>query len=268
MDQTENPGLRQSFLALAELMRRLRDPVSGCPWDVAQTYETIAPYTIEEAYEVADAIGRKDVTHLREELGDLLFQVFFHSRIAEESGHFTLEEVVTGLVDKMTRRHPHVFGDQPRHSTEDQPASWEAIKEAERKAKAVKGESILDSVPIASPALMRAEKLTKAAAKIGFDWPDVERVLEKLDEERAELTEAVAGKSEDEILDEMGDLLFVCANVARKLKVSPEEALRRANEKFVRRFRFVEEGAKAAGRPCSLEELEEFWQDAKRAEKS
>lgn len=268
MDQTENPGLPNSFLALVELMRRLRDPVSGCPWDVAQTYETIAPYTIEEAYEVADAIGRKDMAHLKEELGDLLFQVVFHSRIAEEAGHFTLEEVVSGLVEKMTRRHPHVFGDQPRRDASDQPANWEAIKEAERKAKAAKGDSVLDAVPVAAPALMRAEKLTKAAAKIGFDWPDVERVLEKLDEERAELSEAVAGKNEDEILDEMGDLLFVCANIARKLKVSPEEALRRANEKFVRRFRFVEEGAKTAGRPCSLEELEGFWQDAKRAEKA
>ena len=268
MDQIENSSVSQGFLALIELMRRLRDPVSGCPWDVAQTYETIAPYTIEEAYEVADAIGRKDMPHLREELGDLLFQVVFHSRIAEEAGHFTLVDVISGLVDKMTRRHPHVFGDQPRHGADEQPASWEAIKEAERKAKAGQGESILDSVPIASPALMRAEKLTKAAGKIGFDWPDVERVLEKLDEERAELSEAVAGKNEDEILDEMGDLLFVCANIARKLKVSPEEALRRANEKFVRRFHFVEKGARAAGRPCSLEELVNFWQDAKRAEKT
>ena len=268
MDQTENAGLTQSFLALVELMRRLRDPVSGCPWDVAQTYETIAPYTIEEAYEVADAIGRKDMPHLKEELGDLLFQVVFHSRIAEEGGHFTLDEVVSGLVEKMTRRHPHVFGDQPRHDASVQPANWESIKEAERRAKASKGDSVLDAVPIAAPALMRAEKLTKAAAKIGFDWPDVERVLEKLDEERAELTEAVAGKNEDEILDEMGDMLFVCANIARKLKVSPEEALRRANEKFVRRFRFVEDGAKAAGRPCSLEELEAFWVNAKRAERA
>lgn len=261
-------ALSSAFLDLVALMERLRDPQTGCPWDKEQTYDTIAPYTIEEAYEVADAIERSNMRDLREELGDLLFQVVFHSRIAAEAGEFTIHDVIRDLVDKMTRRHPHVFGDEAERGAGDQPARWEEIKEAERKAKGASADaSVLDSVPVAAPALMRAEKLTKAAAKIGFDWPDAQRVLEKLDEERAELEAAIESRDQDAILDEMGDLLFVCANIARKLKIAPEDALRRANAKFVRRFSHVETRARTAGAPCDLDTLESFWVDAKRLER-
>ncbi|MET0545088.1 MAG: nucleoside triphosphate pyrophosphohydrolase [Caulobacterales bacterium] len=260
--------LSNAFLDVVALMKRLRDPRNGCPWDKEQTYATIAPYTIEEAYEVADAIERSDMTDLREELGDLLFQVVFHSRIAEEAGEFTIEDVMRDLVTKMTRRHPHVFGSEPERTAGEQPAHWEAIKDAERKSKGVGAEaSVLDNIPVSAPALMRAEKLAKAAAKIGFDWPDAQRVLEKLDEERAELEAAIEKGAQDEILDEMGDLLFVCANIARKLKVAPEDALRRANAKFVRRFSHVEARARASAQACDLATLEDFWLEAKRIER-
>ena len=221
MDQTENPGLRQSFLALAELMRRLRDPVSGCPWDVAQTYETIAPYTIEEAYEVADAIGRKDVTHLREELGDLLFQVFFHSRIAEESGHFTLEEVVTGLVDKMTRRHPHVFGEQAKLGDSSAVlVEWDKIKAAE-KAAAGKPAKRFKEAPPRLPSLHFARDVAKIAQKHSLDLTPF-RDEARVSQLASNLSEETAGQA-----------LFELALACRKAGIDAEAALRRHAAKVV-----------------------------------
>ena len=261
------PRAEAATRALLSLMARLRDPVAGCPWDKEQTFATIAPYTIEEAYEVADAISRSALPDLKEELGDLLFQVVFHARMAEEQGAFDYADVARGLVDKMTSRHPHVFGDAEARSAGQQPHAWEAQKAAERKAK---GEaSALDNVPLALPALMRAEKLTKRAGRIGFDWPSPEPVLEKLEEELAELKEAQASGDADAIADEMGDVLFVVANLARKLGVDPEDALRRTNAKFERRFRHIEARLRERGhegvRP--LEELDPLWDEAKRLER-
>jgi MazG family protein len=254
--------------ALLALMARLRDPQNGCPWDREQTFETIAPYTIEEAYEVADAVQRTDLPSLKEELGDLLFQVVFHSRMAEEQGAFDYADVAAALVAKMTTRHPHVFGDADARSAGQQTQAWETLKAEERKAKGAGG--VLDDVPLALPALLRAEKLTKRAGRIGFDWPSPEPVLEKLEEELAELEEARQAGDVDAIAEEMGDVLFVVANLARKLGVDPEEALRRANYKFERRFRHIETTLNAAGRTGvrPLDELEPLWDEAKRIERA
>ena len=250
--------------AMLDVMARLRDPQRGCPWDVAQTFRTIAPYTIEEAYEVADAIERGDLSSLKEELGDLLFQVAFHARMAEEQGAFDFADVAQALADKMIERHPHVFADKVERTAEEQTAAWETLKAEKR---AAKGVSLLHDVPMALPALMRAEKLTKRAARINFDWPTPEPVLEKLDEELAELAEARASGDQEAIAEEMGDILFVMANLARKLKVDPEEALRRANAKFTRRFQFIEAKLAEAGKTGAqpLDELEALWVEAKRA---
>jgi MazG family protein len=254
---------------LLELMARLRDPDGGCPWDLEQTFATIAPYTIEEAYEVADAIARGGPGELREELGDLLFQVVFHARMAEEQGAFSFADVAGAIVGKMRARHPHVFGDAAGRDAEAQTIAWEAHKAAERAAKRPNA-GLLDDVPVAAPALMRAEKLTKRAARIGFDWPDAESVFAKLDEELDEVREARAEGDQEHLAEEIGDLLFVVANLARKLKVDPEDALRRANDKFVRRFAFIEADLRARGvhgevRP--LDELEALWLQAKAAER-
>ncbi|MFZ4602170.1 MAG: nucleoside triphosphate pyrophosphohydrolase [Caulobacterales bacterium] len=255
--------------ALVALMARLRDPADGCPWDVAQSFETIAPYTIEEAYEVADAIARGSLPDLREELGDLLFQVIFHARMAEEQGAFGFADVAEAITTKMRARHPHVFGDAAARDAEAQTHAWEAQKAAERAAKRPDA-GVLDDVPVALPALMRAEKLAKRAARIGFDWPTPDEVLEKLTEELDEVAQARADGDQDGVAEEIGDLLFVVANLARKLKVDPEDALRRANDKFARRFRFIEAALRARGvqgevRP--LVELEALWRDAKAAER-
>jgi MazG family protein len=256
---------------LIELMARLRDPRSGCAWDVAQSFQTIAPYTIEEAYEVADAIARADFKGLREELGDLLFQVLFHARMAEEQHLFDFADVATDLDAKMRARHPHVFGDAAVRDANEQTFAWEDQKAAERAAKAAgKPASVLADVPMNLPALMRAEKLTKRAARIGFDWPDPEAVLEKLAEELAEVADARATRDQAGVTEEIGDLLFVVANLARKLDVDPEEALRLANAKFTRRFQAVE--AAVAARPKDtpmpdLEALEALWLEVKKAEK-
>ena len=224
---------------LRAIMARLRDPVTGCPWDVAQDFATIAPYTIEEAYEVADAIERQAWDELKGELGDLLFQSVFHARMAEEAGLFDLDDVATAIADKMIARHPHVFGDESNAKSADQQvADWESVKAAERAAKAKGG--VLDDVALGLPALMRAEKLQKRAARVGFDWPDIAMVIDKIAEEARELAEARATLPQDKIAEEMGDLLFVMANLARHLKVDPEDALRRANTKFTRRFAFIE----------------------------
>lgn len=247
------------------LMEILRSP-DGCPWDREQSFATIAPYTIEEAYEVADAIARNDMDDLREELGDFLFQVVFHARIAEEAGHFNLDDVVNDLVEKMVRRHPHVFGSGDERSADDQTLAWDAMKAAERAAKEQEDLSVLSGIALALPALMRAEKLQKRAAKVGFDWPDIDGVIEKITEEAQELSEAALSKNRDAIEDEMGDLLFAVTNLSRRLDIDPEAALRRTNNKFTRRFQHIETTVEAEGRDISdmdLDEMERYWQAAK-----
>ncbi|UKV16599.1 nucleoside triphosphate pyrophosphohydrolase [Thalassospiraceae bacterium SW-3-3] len=260
--------------ALLDVMARLRDPDGGCPWDLEQNFATIAPYTIEEAYEVADAIAQNDMSELREELGDLLLQVVFHSQMASEEGHFTFEDVANSIVSKMIVRHPHVFGDGDAKTTDGVNQTWEKIKAAERAEKAeTRGHerhSALDGVASALPALMRAEKLTKRAARVGFDWPSTDEVFDKLHEEIGELqAELTQNPDQDRIEDELGDMLFVMANLARKLGVDPEVALRRANHKFTRRFHFIENELARDGRSASqsdLEEMDALWNDAKKAE--
>lgn len=254
--------------AVLDVMAQLRNPNGGCPWDIEQNFATIAPYTIEEAYEVADAIERNDIPALKEELGDLLFQVAFHARMAEEQGAFDFADVAQALADKMIERHPHVFSEAgDGRSAEQQTVAWETLKAEKRAAKGAP--SLLDDVAMALPALMRAEKLTKRAARINFDWPTPEPVLEKLEEELAELKEARASGDQEHIAEEMGDILFVMANLARKLKVDPEEALRRANAKFTRRFQYIETKLAEQGRtgPQPLNDMEALWLEAKRAEK-
>jgi ATP diphosphatase len=225
---------------LLDIMARLRDPADGCPWDVEQTFATIAPHTVEEAHEVADAIVRGDMEELKDELGDLLFQVVFHARMAEEEGAFDFADVVEAINDKMLRRHPHVFGDEDIADAEAQTANWEKIKADERAAKGETDTSALAGVPGGLGALQRAVKLQKRAARVGFDWPTVEPIFEKLDEEVDELKQAIALEDADNIEEELGDLLFVLSNLARKLDVDPDMALRRSNLKFEQRFRGME----------------------------
>jgi len=254
--------------AVLDVMAKLRDPNGGCPWDIEQNFRTIAPYTIEEAYEVADAIEREDMPALKEELGDLLFQVAFHARMAEELGAFDFADVAQALADKMIERHPHVFSTEGDGRTADQQTvAWETLKAEKRAAKGAA--SLLDDVAMALPALQRAEKLTKRAARINFDWPTPEPVLEKLEEELAELKQARAEGDQEHIAEEMGDILFVMANLARKLKVDPEDALRRANAKFTRRFQYIETKLAEQGRtgPQPLDDMEALWLEAKQAEK-
>lgn len=246
-------------------MAQLRDPVSGCPWDVEQTFRTIAPYTIEEAYEVYDAIEREDRAALRDELGDLLLQVVFHSRMAEEEGSFDFEQVADAISRKLIERHPHVFGQADYENRAAQSRGWEEIKAAERAAKGESG--VLDGVPLPLPALLRAWKLQRRAARVGFDWPRLQPVLDKIHEELHELKAEIDGSGgADRLEDELGDLLFSIVNLARHLDVEPEAALRRANRKFESRFRTLEKAIEAEGRAiesCSLERLEEGWQRAK-----
>ncbi|MGF1592055.1 MAG: nucleoside triphosphate pyrophosphohydrolase [Kiloniellaceae bacterium] len=263
---------------LLAVMARLRDPEGGCPWDLEQDFSTIAPYTIEEAYEVADAIEQNDMAALKDELGDLLLQVVFHARMAEEAGDFAFADVAAAIADKMISRHPHVFADHDAATADDVKVTWEAQKETERAAKAARENgaggappSALDGVTAALPALLRAEKLQQRAARVGFDWPEAEQVFDKLEEEIAEIREEIGlGGAPDRLEDEVGDLLFVAVNLARHLKVDPETALRRANLKFERRFRAMEAALAAAGETAaaqSLEALEAQWQAAKRAER-
>lgn len=259
------PGLPR----LLEIMRRLRDPETGCPWDIEQDFASIAPYTIEEAYEVADAIERAAWDELKGELGDLLFQSVFHAQMAEERGLFTFDEVAEHMAQKMIDRHPHVFGTESRDkSAEQQTADWERLKAAERAAKGAQG--VLDDVAVGLPALLRAAKLQKRAARVGFDWPETAQVLEKLREEAAELVEARDTMTPDEVEEELGDMLFVMANLARHMGVDPEGALRRANGKFIRRFRYIERELQARGKTpdqSDLAEMDALWNEIRAREK-
>ncbi|MDD3797707.1 MAG: nucleoside triphosphate pyrophosphohydrolase [Novosphingobium sp.] len=249
------------ILRLLRIMARLRDPERGCDWDRAQDFASIAPYTIEEAYEVADAIARSDMGELKEELGDLLLQVVFHSRMAEEAGHFDFDAVANAIADKMEARHPHIFGSTIHDAmAEDRETRWEALKAQERSAKGAV--SAMDGVARALPALLRAEKLQKRAAREGFDWPDPRGPAEKVAEETQELDEA----SPDERLEEAGDLLFAAVNLVRAYGIAPEEALRAANDKFERRYRGMEELAGGSLAGLSLDEQEALWQRVKRSE--
>lgn len=255
---------------LREIMRRLRDPETGCPWDIEQEFRTIAPYTIEEAYEVADAIERESWDELKGELGDLLFQSVFHAQMAEEKGLFSFDDVADTMSDKMVARHPHVFGDENRDkSAEQQTRDWETIKAAERAAKAQQG--VLDGVAIGLPALLRAVKLQKRAARVGFDWPEIGMVLDKITEEAREVAEARDTLGQDALREEVGDLLFVVANLARHLDVEPEEALRHANAKFERRFKGIERRLAEKGstpEQSNLEEMDALWEAEKAAERA
>ena len=255
---------------LLEIMRRLRDPETGCPWDIEQDFATIAPHTIEEAYEVADAIERKAWDELRGELGDLLFQAVYHAQMAREAGHFGFGDVVRSICDKMIARHPHVFGDESRDkSAEQQTRDWERVKAAERASGPARG--TLDGVALGLPALLRALKLQNRAARVGFDWPSTDEVLDKIVEEARELVEARDTLSGAETFEEFGDLLFVVANLARHLKIDPEAALRAANAKFTRRFRAIEaELAMRGKRPedSDLAEMDALWNAAKAREKA
>lgn len=267
-DLIKNP--KGGMPRLIEIMRALRDPDAGCPWDIEQTFETIAPYTIEEAYEVADAIERENWSELRGELGDLLLQSVYHTQMAAEAGLFDFDDVANDISDKMVARHPHVFGDESRDKSADQQTQdWEKIKAAERAAK--KRGGVLDDVALGLPALMRAVKLQKRAARVGFDWPDISMVVDKIVEEARELSEAQGEGDPDHLAEEYGDLLFVIANLGRHLNIDPEEALRHANSKFTRRFRFIEAELKKRGKSpeqSDLDEMDALWNAAKAQEKS
>ncbi|WP_071675221.1 nucleoside triphosphate pyrophosphohydrolase [Nioella nitratireducens] len=250
---------------LLEIMRRLRDPQTGCPWDVEQDFATIAPYTIEEAYEVGDAIEREAWDELKGELGDLLFQSVFHAQMAEEKGFFTFQQVADTMSDKMVGRHPHVFGDESRDKSADQQTQdWETIKATERAAR--KRGGVLDDVALNLPALMRGQKLQKRAARVGFDWPNIGEVIDKIAEEATELAEARDSLPQEKIEEEMGDLLFVMANLARHLKVDAETALRKANSKFTRRFHYIEQALEKREKTpedSDLVEMDALWNEAK-----
>jgi ATP diphosphatase len=253
---THSPNAAVPLDRLVAIMARLRDKDHGCPWDIEQDFSTIAPYTIEEAYEVADAIARDDMAALKDELGDLLLQVVFHSRMAEEAGHFSVADVIASISDKMVRRHPHIFADQSVESWD-----WEAIKAEERSDGGA--ESAMDGVAVALPALMRAQKLQKRAARTGFDWPDVMGAVEKIGEEIEELLDA---ETEADRAEEAGDLLFAAVNMVRHMGVTAEDALRAANAKFERRFRMMEALAGQGFADLSLDDKEALWQRAKRGE--
>lgn len=254
---------------LLQVMARLRDPVNGCAWDVEQTFATIAPYTVEEAYEVADAIERGDLDELKGELGDLLFQVVFHARMAEEQRLWAFDDVVRAVTDKLVRRHPHVFADAGPRTAEQQTVAWEEIKAEERRGREQHG--VLDDVPVGLPALTRAVKLTRRAARVGFDWPSTREVFDKLREEMAELEAEVEAGDEAKVREELGDLLFVVANLARKLDVEPEDALRAANAKFTRRFAHIEARLAEDGRTpdqSDLTEMDALWNEVRAADKT
>ena len=252
--------------ALIEVMAKLRDPINGCAWDLQQDHASIAPYTIEEAYEVQDAIEKNDMQGLREELGDLLLQVVFQARIGEESGHFDFADIAQSITDKMIRRHPHIFGDHEYRTAEEQRQAWEDIKAEERQSK--NETRLLDDVATTLPAMMRAFKLQKRAARVGFDWPDSRQVLNKVKEELAEVEAELTPEQRDQnrLEDEIGDVLFSVINLARKLDIDPEQALKSTNKKFTNRFNYIEEFIVLKGnniKDASLDEMEDLWQKAK-----
>jgi tetrapyrrole methylase family protein/MazG family protein/ATP diphosphatase len=264
------PQNLRSVEALLAIMENLRDPDGGCPWDLEQNFRTIIPYTLEEAYEVADAIERGNLEDLKEELGDLMLQVVFHAQMAKEQGAFTFDDVVEGISAKMVRRHPHVFSDGGAMTPDGVAATWDEIKQAEKDAKGNAPLGLLDDVPVVLPSLSQAVKLQKCAAKVGFDWPSAAPVLDKIEEEIGELRMEVAAKDADKTEEEFGDLLFVLANYARHLKVDPDAALRRANQKFRSRFASMEQTVEtqAVGlADLTLKQLEELWVLAKEKEK-
>jgi len=274
---TDHDKSKDAIARLLEIMAQLRNPDGGCPWDLEQNFATIAPYTIEEAYEVADAIQREDMHDLQDELGDLLLQVVFHSQMASEETLFDFSDVVSCVNEKMIRRHPHIFGEKEIVDAEAQTLSWENIKAEERQKKAETLESVpsvLDGIPTALPALLRALKLSRRAARVGFDWENLAGVFEKLQEEIDEVKQELRGDSADKISstqkekleEEIGDLLFVVANLARKCDIDPENALRRANYKFETRFKYIEHSLAKDNTPLentSLETMEALWQEAK-----
>lgn len=263
--------------SLLAVMEKLRDPETGCPWDLEQTYESIVPHTIEEVYEVVDAIEKGDITHLREELGDLLFQVVFYAQLGKENSDFDFDDIVVGIRDKLVRRHPHVFDIEYSHHREgkmtvvQQSEAWEALKQKEKKARNNDNQnSVMDDIPLSFPALTRAKKIQNNAANVGFDWDDIAPVWDKLQEEADEIREAInENMGQDKIEDEVGDLLCVCVNLARHLKVDPEKAMRRSNNKFERRFRYIETTLAKSGisiEDATLEQMDSLWDEAKRQE--
>jgi MazG family protein len=274
MTRPAPPATLRPIDRLLAIMERLRDPDAGCPWDQEQTFATVAPYTVEEAYEVADAIERGDLSDLKEELGDLLLQVVFHARMAEEQGAFAFDDVASAINDKMIRRHPHVFAEETYESLAHQKVGWEALKAAERAKKQEGGKgrtaSLLDDVPVGLPALTRAVKLSKRAASVGFVWPTVGDVMKKLHEEVGELEAEIAAGDLEKARQEMGDVLFVVANLARTLDVDPEDSLRFTNAKFARRFQYIEATLATRGKTpdqSDLAEMDALWDEAKAAEK-
>lgn len=277
MSATCNTGERYAITDLLEVMARLRDPARGCPWDLQQSFASIAPHTLEECYELVDAIERGDFAQIRDELGDVLFQVIFYAQLGREQDRFDFGDIVHNIVEKLLRRHPHVFPSgrlsdadvRSEIGVEQVGANWERIKQEERAGK--NQTSVLDDVPVALPALSRALKLQKRAARVGFDWNDWHDVLAKMDEEKAELQAAIAENDPDKIADEMGDLFFCCVNLARFLDVDPESALRASNRKFEQRFGYIERTLAAQGRELertSLAEMEALWVEAKRNERA
>lgn len=275
MTEFDSASFDTEMSRLLAIMAKLRDPENGCPWDIEQSFETIAPHTIEEAYEVADAIEQKDWPHLQEELGDLLLQVVFHAQMAKDESLFDFNAVAKSIADKMVKRHPHVFGDEVIETADAQTVAWEQQKEKERKEKAARqGEqppSALDGVAGGLPSLTRALKIQKRAVRVGFEWPDVDGVLDKIREELGEVEDEIhhAEPSKERIKDEIGDLLFTVVNLARWADVDPDSALRSCNAKFERRFKVMEAGVRADGKEmseASLEEMERHWQAAKKTE--
>jgi ATP diphosphatase len=263
----ENADTKHPFDKLVDVMAALRNPKTGCPWDLEQDFKSIIPYTLEEAYEVADAVDKNDMKALREELGDLLLQSVYHAQMAAEAGHFTIEDVVNDIAEKMISRHPHVFGETVAHSAADVNKIWDDRKNAEKKDLEA---SAIDGIANALPALLYAQKLTKKAAKVGFTWPTVERVLDKLDEEIGELREAIKNGTPVEQADELGDVLFVLANCGRLLELNAEESLRQTNNKFIRRFKGLEKKLKLKHKDlsaASLAEMEQEWVNQKHKER-